>query len=76
MPKYMERWTDLRVTIESKTLIDALCQLDRRDLLDLIKEVDASKGEWDFTLDLCDHFAKLKVEHEKESKEFWNKEVK
>lgn len=41
----------------------------REDLIEFVKDLDAEMQEWDFTLALCDHFAKLKLEHEREEAE-------
>lgn len=36
------------------------------ELLQFIKDIDLEIGEWDFTLALHEHFAKLKAEHDAE----------
>lgn len=43
--------------------------MDRRDLLELVKELDEAMGDWSFTLELADHFDKLRAEHAKEEAE-------
>lgn len=43
--------------------------MDRRDLLELVKELDEAMQDWDFTLELADHFDKLRAEHAKEEAE-------
>lgn len=37
------------------------------DLFDLIAAIDFEVGEWDFTLRLAEHFARLRAEQEAES---------
>ena len=46
------------------------CLVNSRDeLLTFIKELDQEIGDWDFTLEIADHFAALRLEYEQESKE-------
>ena len=42
---------------------------DARDFIELIKELDEAMGDWSFTLELCDHFDKLRAEHAAEQAE-------
>ncbi len=36
---------------------------DARDFIDLIKELDEAMHDWGFTLELADHFDRLRAEH-------------
>lgn len=54
----------LSLTIAAKDLFRGLLS---HELIDLIKEIDADQGKWDFTLELAEHFAKLKAEHDVEA---------
>lgn len=58
------------VTLDAEELVRSV-RYDRNyeELLEFIKEIDLRVGEWDFTLKLCEHFAELKKEHEKEQEE-------
>ena len=48
---------------------------DRRDFIELIKDLDEAMGDWSFTLELADHFDKLRAEHAKEEAEDAQKAV-
>jgi hypothetical protein len=43
--------------------------MDTRAMIEFVKELDEALGDWDFTLELAEHFAKLKLEHEREAAE-------
>jgi hypothetical protein len=44
--------------------IIAVCE--HEGIIELIKSIDERVGEWDFTLQLCEHFAKLAEEQKRE----------
>ncbi len=48
---------------------EALRYANNHEVLDLIKAIDGIRADWSFTLDLYEHFAALKREHEKEEAE-------
>jgi len=43
--------------------------MSREDALAFVKAIDEEFGEWDFTLALCTHFDKLKLDWERENAE-------
>ena len=43
--------------------------MDRRGFIDFIKELDEAVCDWGFTLELADHFDKLRAEHAAEQAE-------
>lgn len=42
---------------------------NREDLIQFVKDLDAAMQDWGFTLALCEHFAALKLDYEKECAE-------
>lgn len=44
-------------------------ELDDADAYELITKLDEVRGDWSFTLRLCDHFDKLRAEHAAEEAE-------
>lgn len=42
---------------------DLAYQLETDEALAFVKLLDESRGDWDFTLALCDHFDKLRAAH-------------
>lgn len=42
---------------------DLVKNLNQEDLLKLVKNIDEAVAEWEFTLQLCDHFDGLRKEH-------------
>lgn len=48
---------------------DLARQMDRRELAELVVELDKAMQDWSFTLELAAHFAKLHKEWHAEAKE-------
>lgn len=65
----------LGIDIEADDLAKQLTEVMRNDdVIELVKAIDEHVAEWDFTLKLCEHFDKLKKEHEREEAEDAKKE--
>jgi hypothetical protein len=62
-PKTVEFTTDLDVDDAVAALTFGL---SRRALLKLIIQIDEDMGDWDFTMKLHKHFAKLAKDYDKE----------
>lgn len=57
------------VTITLETVLDGLGNLPHEELIRLIIELDRRAQEWDVTLPLCGHFAKLRLDYAKEHRD-------
>lgn len=44
--------------------------MSTNELIDFIKDLDEEVGSWDFTLELCDHFERLKERYYREQLPF------
>lgn len=49
--------------VEANDIVESLTS---EELIDFIKQLDESAGDWSVTLKLCEHFAALKIEHDLE----------
>jgi hypothetical protein len=54
----------LAVSVDADSIMAS--GMDTRAMVEFIKELEEAVGDWDFTLELAEHFAKLKAEHERE----------
>lgn len=57
---------DVSVSLED-LVEDFVCNLSHETISEFIKKIDLSIAEWDFTLMLCEYFAKQKKEYDKEA---------
>lgn len=46
----------VNLPIDFLTLSNAICSIDRDDVIDLIKYIDISMADWEFTKELIDYF--------------------
>lgn len=61
---------EITVTVDLETLADnATDRHSREELIQFIKDIDLKMGDWDFTLELWEHFEGLKKEHDREKAE-------
>ena len=60
----------VNVEVDSSEIIGVLCEdLSEKELIQFIKDLDLSMANWEFTIKLCEHFAKLKEEFLLESED-------
>ena len=58
------------VDVQAEISVDEIVDnVERGDLLELIKSIDHAMRDWDFTLALCDHFEKMREAWKKEQAE-------
>src|SRR5262245_50510149 len=53
-------------TFQTVTVADIVRNSSRADLIQFIKDIEFTMADWSFTLPLCEYFAELKKQHEKE----------
>lgn len=58
----------LSVSVSLEDLTAAISGLNRDEKIQFVKRLDSSVSDWDFTLKLYRHFAKLKKQYDEESK--------
>ena len=58
--------TQITIELDAEEIADGM---DRDECIQFIKELDEQMQDWDFTLELCEHFEKLKKEWQKEQGE-------
>ena len=51
--------SDIDLNVSVTVRIEDLARQPKKDLVEFVKELDLAVADWDFTLRLCDHFAKL-----------------
>lgn len=58
---------NLTVEIKKDELIESITnELNYDELIDFIKKIDYSISDWDFTLEIYEHFKQLKKVYDKE----------
>lgn len=62
-----ERKFEISATVTLESMAEQLTYMDRDGLIALIKAVDEQMQDWEFTLELCKHFAKLRNKHAEET---------
>ena len=58
----------LTVEVSSESLVESMIDdADHDALIELIKDIDLRIADWDFTLKLCDYFAKQRETYDQEA---------